>query len=162
MDTNLTVMQVAALSIAGMCHALLGSIKVPLARQLEIDESRVGGLVSVFGFTLIPMAFAAGIVADSWGRDMVITAGCVLLILSVLVLAHLKSYAMAVLSVLLLGTGWSALVNVLNATQGPSFLAEAEISKQNLPFAMNLGDFVLAWEPLSCRCWSPYRSAASA
>ena len=142
MDTNLTVMQVAALSIAGMCHALLGSIKVPLARQLEIDESRVGGLVSVFGFTLIPMAFAAGIVADSWGRDLVITAGCVLLILSVLVLAHLKSYAMAVLSVLLLGTGWSALVNVLNATQGPSFLAEAEISKQNLPFAMNLGDFV--------------------
>jgi fucose permease len=141
-DTYLTTMQVAALSIAGMCHALLGSIKVPLARQLKIDESRVGGLVSVFGFTLIPMAFAAGIFADSWGRDTVIAGGCVLLILSVVVLANLKSYRMAVLSVLLLGTGWSALVNVLNATQGPSFLVEADISKQNLPYAMNLGDFI--------------------
>ena len=142
MDTYLTTMQVTALAIAGMCHALLGSVKVPLARQLEIDESRVGGLVSVFGFTLIPMAFAAGIFADSWGRNTVIACGCVLLILSVIVLANLKSYRMAVLSVLLLGAGWSALVNVLNATQGPAFLVEADISKQNLPYAMNLGDFI--------------------
>ena len=141
MDIYLTSMQIAALSIAGMCHALLGSIKVPLARQLEIDEARVGGLVSVFGFTLIPMAFAAGIFADSFGRDMVLVAGFVLLILSVLVLAHLKSYRMAVLSVLLLGTGWSALVNVLNATQGPSFLPLDEIADR-LSYAMNLGDFV--------------------
>ena len=87
MDTHLTTMQVAALSIAGMCHALRGSIKVPLARQLEIDESRVGGLVSVFGFTLIPMAFTAGIFADFWGRDTVIAGGCVLLILSMVLLA---------------------------------------------------------------------------
>ena len=141
MDTYLTTMQVAALSIAGMCHALLGSIKVPLARQLQIDESRMGGLVSVFGFTLIPMAFAAGIFADSFGRETVLVAGFVLLILSVLVLAHLKSYRMAVLSVLLLGTGWSALVNVLNATQGPSFLPLDEIADR-LSYAMNLGDFV--------------------
>jgi fucose permease len=140
-DIYLTSMQIAALSIAGMCHALLGSIKVPLARQLEIDEARVGGLVSVFGFTLIPMAFAAGIFADSFGRDTVLVAGFVLLILSVLVLAHLKSYRMAVLSVLLLGTGWSALVNVLNATQGPSFLPLDEIADR-LSYAMNLGDFV--------------------
>ena len=140
-DTYLTTMQVAALSIAGMCHALIGSIKVPLARQLDIDESRVGGLVSVFGFTLIPMAFAAGIFADSFGPDKVLVAGFLLLILSVLVLAHLKSYRMAVLSVLLLGTGWSALVNVLNATQGPSFLPLDEIADR-LSYAMNLGDFV--------------------
>ena len=85
MDTHLTTMQVTALFIAGMCHALLGSIKVPLARKLEINESRVGGLISVFGFTLIPMAFAAGVFADKWGRDMVIVGGCALLILSVIV-----------------------------------------------------------------------------
>ena len=56
MDLNLTVMQALALAIAGMCHALIGSVKVPLAKQLDIPESRVGGLVSIFGFTLIPMA----------------------------------------------------------------------------------------------------------
>jgi fucose permease len=141
-DIYLTSMQIAALSIAGMCHALLGSIKVPLARQLEIDEARVGGLASVFGFTIIPMAFATGILADAWGRNEVVATGCLLMIVSVIVLAHLKTYRAAIVSILLLGTGWSALVNVLNPMQGPAFLSIDAINKANLPFAMNLGDFI--------------------
>ena len=54
MDPMLTLMQIAALVVGGMCHALLGSVKVPLARRLAIDEARVGGLVSLFGFAMIP------------------------------------------------------------------------------------------------------------
>ena len=142
MDLNLTVMQALALAIAGMCHALIGSVKVPLAKQLDIPESRVGGLVSIFGFTLIPMAFAAGYFADTVGRNPVVETGFVLVILSVIVLATLKNYKMALVSILLLGTGWSALVNVLNALQGPAFLSREQISNENLPFAMNLGDFI--------------------
>ena len=61
MDQMLTLMQIAALTIAGMCHALLGSIKVPLARKLEIDETRVGGLVSVFGFTVAGQRAISGV-----------------------------------------------------------------------------------------------------
>ena len=140
LDPYLTVMQAAALTVAGMCHALLGSIKVPLARHLQIDEGKVGGLVSVFGFTLIPMAFAAGILADLEGRQSVIVGGCALTIASVLVLASVRNYAMALVSVLLLGTGWSALVNVLNVFQGPAFLPLREDAP--LSFAMNLGDFI--------------------
>ena len=142
MDLNLTVMQALALAIAGMCHALIGSVKVPLAKQLDIDESRIGQLISVFGFTLIPMAFAAGYFADEVGRNPVVEAGFILVILSVIVLATLKSYKMALVSILLLGTGWSALVNVLNALQGPAFLSREEVNAENLPFAMNLGDFI--------------------
>lgn len=142
MDLNLTVMQTLALAIAGMCHALIGSVKVPLAKQLDIPESRVGQLISVFGFTLIPMAFAAGYFADTAGRNLVVEAGFVLIIFSVLVLATLKSYKMALVSILLLGTGWSALVNVLNALQGPAFLSRDKVAAENLPFAMNLGDFI--------------------
>ena len=91
MDLNLTVMQALALAIAGMCHALIGSVKVPLAKQLDIDESRIGQLISVFGFTLIPMAFAAGYFADEVGRNPVVEVGFILVILSVIVLATLKS-----------------------------------------------------------------------
>lgn len=141
MDTSLTVMQVTALTTAGMCHALLGSVKMPLANDLQIDEGKVGGLVSVFGFTLIPMAFAAGFFADSMGKQVVTVAGCLLLICSVLLLAVQRSYRTTLAGVLLLGTGWSALVNVLNATQGPAFLPLDEIDDR-LSFAMNLGDFV--------------------
>ena len=79
MDPMLTWMQVAALAVAGMCHALLGSIKVPLARKLAIDEARVGGLVSMFGFTLIPMVLAAGFLVDELGKHAVLSGGFVLL-----------------------------------------------------------------------------------
>ncbi len=116
MDSMLTLMQIAALTIAGMCHALLGSIKVPLARKLEIDETRVGGLVSVFGFTLIPMVVAAGFLVDSIGKQAVLGGGFVLLMISLIMLSMLRTYRAAFLAVLVLGTGWSALVNVLNVT----------------------------------------------
>tara|TARA_B110000495_G_C23016777_1_gene602413 strand:+ start:846 stop:1997 length:1152 start_codon:yes stop_codon:yes gene_type:complete len=134
-------MQILGLAIGGMCHSLLGSIKVPLADRLNIKEDKVGALVSAFGFTMIPMAFAAGIMADEIGRDLVMGIALGIMICSVLVLANAKTYTAAVIAVLLLGTGWSALVNVLNALQGPAFLP---FFGENTPLssAMNLGDFV--------------------
>ena len=141
MDPMLTAMQVAALAIAGMCHALLGSIKVPLARKLDIDEARVGGLVSVFGFTLIPMVLAAGFLVDALGKQAVLACGFALLIVSLLLLSRLASYGSALVAVLLLGTGWSALVNVLNVTSPPAFLPLEE-TQTRMSYAMNMGDFV--------------------
>lgn len=137
----LTTMQVAALAVAGMCHALLGSVKVPLAKKLDIDEARVGGLVSVFGFTLIPMVLAAGFLVDALGKQAVLGGGFLLLIVSMVLLARLKSYPLALVAVLLLGVGWSALVNVLNVTSPPAFLPPEEISTR-MSYAMNMGDFV--------------------
>ncbi len=141
MDPMLTLMQIAALFVAGMCHALLGSVKVPLARKLNIDEARVGGLVSVFGFTLIPMVFAAGFLVDAVGKQAVLSGGFVLLIVSLVILAQLQSYRTTLLAVLVLGTGWSALVNVLNVTSPPAFLPAEEISRR-MAYAMNMGDFI--------------------
>ena len=141
MDSMLTSMQVAALAVAGTCHALLGSVKVPLARKLHIDEARVGGLVSVFGFTLIPMVLAAGFLVDSFGKQIVLSGGFAMLIVSLAMLARLTTYGTALAAVLLLGAGWSALVNVLNVTSPPAFLTEEEIPK-HMAYAMNLGDFI--------------------
>src|SRR5207253_3088063 len=45
------------------------------------------------------------------------------------------------LAILALGTGWSALVNVLNVTSPPAFLAPADIPRR-MAYAMNMGDFV--------------------
>jgi fucose permease len=141
MDPMLTLMQIAALVVAGMCHALLGSVKVPLARKLQIDEARVGGLVSVFGFTLIPMVLAAGFLVDALGKQAVLSGGFVLLVVGMTTLASLKTYASALWAVLLLGTGWSALVNVLNVTSPPAFLPAADIPRR-MSYAMNMGDFL--------------------
>ena len=141
MDQMLTLMQIAALTIAGMCHALLGSIKVPLARKLEIDETGVGGLVSVFGFTLIPMVFAAGFLVDFVGKQSVLGGGFVLMMISLVMLSTLKTYRAAFLAVLVLGTGWSALVNVLNVTSPPAFVPAEELPAR-MAYAMNMGDFI--------------------
>ena len=141
MDLWLTVMQVAALAIAGMCFALLGSVKLPLARSLEIDEGRVGALVSVFGFTLIPMVVAAGFLVDILGKQAVLGGGFGLVIVSLIVLAHTRRYPSALLAVMLLGTGWSALVNVLNVTSPPAFVPADELPDR-MAYAMNMGDFI--------------------
>ena len=122
MDSMLTLMQIAALATAGMCFALLGSVKLPLARKLDIDEGKIGGLVSVFGFTLIPMVVAAGFLVDALGKQAVLGGGFLLVILSLVVLAHARHYPAALIAVLILGTGWSALVNVLNVTSPPAFV----------------------------------------
>jgi fucose permease len=144
MDPMLTLMQVAALFVAGMCHALLGSVKVPLARKLQIDEARVGGLASAFGLTLIPMVLAAGFLVDWLGKHAVLSGGFVLLIASLLLLATLRTYRTALLAVLLLGSGWSALVNVLNVTSPPAFLPAEDIPRR-MAYAMNLGDFIFGF-----------------
>jgi fucose permease len=141
MDRMLTLMQIAGLIVGGMCHALLGSIKVPLARKLQIDEAKVGGLVGVFGFTLIPTVLAAGFLVDALGQQVVLSSGFILLIVSLAMLSRASSYATALAAVLLLGVGWSALVNVLNVTSPPAFLPADQISR-HMAYAMNLGDFI--------------------
>lgn len=141
MDKMLTLMQIAGLAIGGMCFALLGSIKLPLARRLEIGEGKIGGFISVFGFTLIPMVVAAGFLVDIFGKQFVLSGGFLLVILSLIVLARAHHYTSALIAVLILGTGWSALVNVLNVTTPPAFVPPEEI-KQRLAYAMNLGDFI--------------------
>jgi fucose permease len=141
MDTMLTLMQIAALATAGMCFALLGSVKLPLARRLEIDEGKVAGFISVFGFTLIPMVLAAGLLVDLFGQQAVLGGGFVLVIVSLIALAHARKYTAALVAVLVLGTGWSALVNVLNVTSPPAFVPPEELP-QRMAYAMNMGDFI--------------------
>jgi MFS family permease len=72
-------MMVAALLTGGLRVALLGTVKVSLAKRLQIDEARVGGLVSVFGFVLIPVILKAGFLSDLVGRQAVLVGGCALM-----------------------------------------------------------------------------------
>src|SRR5262249_37129777 len=107
-------MMVAALLVSGMGVALLGSVKLPLARKLQIDEARVGGLVSLFGFVMIPVIFTAGFLTDQMGRQAVLVSGSFLLAVSLLLLALARTYALALVAVVLLSGAWSLLINVGN------------------------------------------------
>ena len=62
-------MTIAVLVAGGMGVALLGSVKVALARKLRMDEARVGGLVSMFGLATIPVILSVGFLTDLVGKQ---------------------------------------------------------------------------------------------
>lgn len=125
---------ITGLLACGMGVALLGSVKVALSRRLEIDEARVGGLVSMFGFAMIPVMLVMGFLTDLLDKQAVVIAGSLLVVASLIVLSRAKKYAFALLAVLLLSAGWSAMVNVLNVLMQPAFGGTQT-------YAMNLGNF---------------------
>jgi fucose permease len=109
-----TLMTVASLVVSGMGVAILGSIKVPLARRLDIDEARVGGLVSVFGLVMSPVIFAAGFLTDLVGRQGVLMTGSLFMAASLGLLAAVRRYPPAVMAVVLSSAGWAAMANANN------------------------------------------------
>jgi len=103
----LLVLVIVILVATGMGTALLGSIKVTLARNLRIDEARIGGLLAAFGLTLIPAMFAVGFVSDLVGRQPVTIGGSILFAVSLAVLAQATGYRMVLAATVLLSAAWS-------------------------------------------------------
>ena len=125
---------IAGLLACGMGVALLGSVKIALAQRLHMDEVRVGGLVSMFGFTMIPVMLAMGFLTDLLDKQVVVIGGAFLMVASLLVLARSTKYWSTLVAVLLLSAGWSAMVNVLNVLMQSAFGGTQT-------YAMNLGNF---------------------
>ncbi len=125
---------IAGLLVTGMGVALLGSIKIPLARRLQMDEARVGGLVSMFGFAMIPVMLVMGFLTDLLDKQAVVVAGALLIVASLALLSRAGRYWHALVAVLLLSAGWSALINVLNVMMEAAFGGPPT-------YHMNLGNF---------------------
>jgi fucose permease len=126
-------LMIALLLITGLGAALLGSFKVALERRLNIDEARVGGLVSLFGFAMIPVIFTAGFLTDRFGPSAVLIGGSLLLAGSLAVLGLARGYGAALAAVVLLSAGWSLLINVGNVLTPHAFPG-------NTAFATNLAN----------------------
>jgi len=131
----LLVLVIVILVATGMGTALLGSIKVTLARNLRIDEARIGGLLAAFGFTLIPAMLAVGFVSDLVGRQPVTICGSVLFAVSLAVLALATGYRMVLAATVLLSAAWATLINVVNPLSLFAFGGTAA-------YAINLGCFI--------------------
>ncbi|MCY2950437.1 MAG: MFS transporter, partial [Planctomycetota bacterium] len=126
---------IVILVATGMGTALLGSIKVTLARNLRIDEARIGGLLAAFGFTLIPAMLAVGFVSDLVGRQPVTICGSILFAVSLAVLAQATGYRMVLAATVLLSAAWATLINVVNPLSLFAFGGTAA-------YAINLGCFI--------------------
>jgi fucose permease len=138
----LTSMTVVVLIVGGMGAALLGSIKLALARKLDMDEARVGGLISVFGLAMIPVILSAGFITDHVGKQPVVIGGCVLVAAALLVLGAAKRYWGALAGVVLLSAGWSAVINVINPVAAIAFGGTKAYSMNMACFCFGVGAFV--------------------
>ncbi len=110
-----------SLPITGLCYALLGSIKLPLARRLGLDEARIGGLIAAFGLMVGPIMLLCGALADAYGRKPVWIVGSLLVATSLAIFAAARSYTAAVAATVLLAAGWTAMVNVANPVMATAF-----------------------------------------
>lgn len=131
---------ITGLLATGMGVALLGSVKLRLAGRLQIDEARVGGLVSTFGFAMIPVMLSVGFATDLVGKQPVVIGGSLLMAVSLVVLASSRNYRTALLGVLLLSASWAALINVVNPLSIFAFPG-ADPSDPNKAYATNLACF---------------------
>jgi len=138
----LTAVTVAGLLAGGMGAALLGSVKLALARKLEMDEARVGGLISVFGLAMIPVILSAGFITDLVGKQPVVVGSCLLMAVSFAVLGGARKYWMALVGVVLLSAAWAALINVINPMAAITFGGSKAFSMNLACFFFGTGAFV--------------------
>jgi fucose permease len=131
---ELIAVTIAAAFVVGMVLAILGSIKLPLAQRLAIDEARVGGLLSAMAVALIPMMLLCGILIDLLGAEWVLIGGSFLAAGALAALALCRSYWAAFGALLLGGAAIACLSN------SGSVLMPRAFYPDNKAAAMNLGN----------------------
>jgi hypothetical protein len=119
--THLQLFIILSLPVTGLCYATLGAIKLPLSQRLGLDEAKVGGLVSAFGFMVGPVILLCGALSDAFGRKPVWMTGSLLVALSFLLFARVRRYGAAFLATVMLATGWTAMINVANPVMARAF-----------------------------------------
>ena len=128
---------VALMSVfgVGVIFAIIGALKLELAKVLNIDDTKVGSLISTLMFTSMIMVLITGPIVDSVGYKPVAIVGFLVAFISIFLLISAKSYKMAVFSCIVLGVGGMCL-NTVGNTLMPVILFDG----QNAPAALNLGN----------------------
>jgi fucose permease len=100
---------ISAAFIFGMMLALWGSLKLTLARSLNLNEGRVGALLLVFNLALAPMMILSGVLIDVWGVRPVLILSSAATAAAVFALSYAPAVPRAFGAVLLGGLGAAGL-----------------------------------------------------
>ncbi len=128
---------IAGAFVFGMLLTLLGSIKLDLAKRLDIGEARVGGLLSALNLALIPMMLLSGLLLDRFGPRGVMALGSLLASVALFSLTVRKTYGWALVSVLVAGLGGACLSSSSMVLMQPAFFPSAP---EQGAAALNLGN----------------------
>ncbi len=130
--TMLQATTISAAFVFGMVLALLGSLKLALAKRLNLGEGRVGFLLSALNAAVIPLMLLAGYLIDVVGVRFMLVSGSLVIAAAVGTLGLRRTYGRAFGSLLLAGLGsaglsTAAIVLMPHAFFGVDRLASASI-----------------------------------
>jgi fucose permease len=131
--TTLQTTTITAALVFGMCLALLGSLKLALAKRLNLSEGRIGFLLSALNCAVIPLMLLAGLLIDALGAKAIVIMGSLTTALAVASVGLRPSYGRAFGSLLLAGLGsaglgTAALVLMPRAFFGMDQMASASLN----------------------------------
>lgn len=144
-DVALTALTVSAALAVGMVMALLGHLKLALARRPDQADSRVRNLLFLLNFLLIPLILLAGLLVDSWGVQAMLITGSVLLALAFLALSARLNYTRTLIAVAVAALGAAALhvAAVVQLPRGLFGMSEVAASLQLGMVFVGLGALVM-------------------
>src|SRR5262249_15200338 len=101
----ITLVTITGAFVFGMVLALVGSLKLALAKRLGIGETRVGGLLSALHLAFIPMMLLSVLLIDRFDLRVVLVLGCLLTAAAFYWLTVQNTYRAALAAMLLAGVG---------------------------------------------------------
>lgn len=129
-----TEVTISAAFVFGMVLALLGSLKLALAKRLDLGEGRVAGLLSAFNLALMPMVLLSGVIIDLEGARFVVILGSAATAMALFSLSMRPSFGRAFAAVLLAGLGGAGLSTASVVLMPDAFYGHARMSA-----SLNLG-----------------------
>jgi fucose permease len=127
-----TMVTISGAFVFGMVLALLGSLKLALAKRLALGEARIGGLLSALNLALIPMMLASGVLIDLWSVRIVLLVGSLVTALSLGSLSLRLTYMRTLLAILLVGVGTAAISTASMVLMPTAFADRSETAAVNL------------------------------
>jgi MFS family permease len=137
-----TTVTISGACVIGMVLALLGSIKLALARQLQVGEGRIGGLLSALNLALIPMMLLTGYLIDIMGVRSVLLLGSLITSAAIFSMSMAPDYKRAFTSILLLGLGLAAVSTAVVVLMPVAFFPSRGRHEESP--ALNMGHVFIA------------------
>jgi fucose permease len=131
-----TAITITGAFVFGMVLALVGSLKMALAKRLDLGEGRIGGLLSALHLAFVPAMLLSGLLSDQIDDRIVLVAGCILTALAFHGLTLRATYNTALVSMLMAGVG-AACVSVACVVLMPQAFFEGDPHK--VTAALNVG-----------------------
>jgi MFS family permease len=108
-DVALAFLTLASCLVVGLMMALLGNLKLSLARRPNQADTHVRNLLTYLNLALLPLVLLAGLLVDQWGVKALIITGSLILALAVFALSAGLTYQRTIVAVLAASFGAAAL-----------------------------------------------------